>query len=103
MVAGIPTGRIRDRLVPMATNTRLAGVAVAVAVDPYYTSRWALSGRISLLAIRNVTSAGSTFERLRNMQPALAFVTRGNTAPSGLVTKRQILDGVIGRPHFSDA
>jgi IS605 OrfB family transposase len=35
-VAGIPTGRFRDRLVQMAHN---AGLAV-VAVDPAYTSRW---------------------------------------------------------------
>jgi hypothetical protein len=35
-VAGIPTGRLRHRLVEMATN---AGLAV-VAVDPAYTSRW---------------------------------------------------------------
>lgn len=37
LVAGIPTGRFRDRLVQMAAN---AGLAV-VAVDPAYTSRWA--------------------------------------------------------------
>jgi IS605 OrfB family transposase len=35
-VAGIPTGRFRDRLVQMTHN---AGLAV-VAVDPAYTSRW---------------------------------------------------------------
>ena len=35
-VAGIPTGRFRDRLVQMAFN---AGLSV-VAVDPAYTSRW---------------------------------------------------------------
>jgi IS605 OrfB family transposase len=35
-VAGIPTGRFRDRLAQMAFN---AGLAV-VAVDPAYTSRW---------------------------------------------------------------
>ena len=36
LVAGIPTGRFRDRLSQMAAN---AGLAV-VAVDPAYTSRW---------------------------------------------------------------
>jgi hypothetical protein len=36
LVAGIPTGRLRDRLAQMATNTGLA----VVAVDPAYTSRW---------------------------------------------------------------
>jgi IS605 OrfB family transposase len=36
-VAGIPTGRFRDRLAGMAAN---AGISV-VAVDPAYTSRWA--------------------------------------------------------------
>lgn len=37
MVAGIPTGRFRDRLTQMTTN---AGIAVIV-VDPAYTTRWA--------------------------------------------------------------
>ncbi len=36
MVAGIPTGRFRDRTAQMASN---AGLAV-IAVDPAYTSRW---------------------------------------------------------------
>jgi len=36
LVAGLPTGRCRDRLVLMAAN---AGLAV-IAVDPAYTSRW---------------------------------------------------------------
>jgi IS605 OrfB family transposase len=36
LVSGIPTGKLRDRLVQMAAN---AGLAVIV-VDPAYTSRW---------------------------------------------------------------
>ena len=36
-VSGIPTGKLRDRLVQMAAN---AGLSVIV-VDPAYTSRWA--------------------------------------------------------------
>ncbi|GAA1655006.1 hypothetical protein [Actinoplanes couchii] len=36
IVAGLPTGRFRDRLVGMCANRRLA----VVAVDPAYTSRW---------------------------------------------------------------
>ena len=36
LVAGIPTGKFRDRLVQMTHN---AGLAV-IAVDPAYTSRW---------------------------------------------------------------
>jgi IS605 OrfB family transposase len=36
-VSGIPTGKLRDRLVQMASN---AGLSVIV-VDPAYTSRWA--------------------------------------------------------------
>lgn len=36
MIAGLPTGRFRDRLVQMTSN---AGLSV-VAVDPAYTSRW---------------------------------------------------------------
>ncbi|MGH3201430.1 MAG: hypothetical protein ACRDOA_04405 [Streptosporangiaceae bacterium] len=38
LVAGLPTGRFRDRLVQMAAN---AGLAV-IAVDPAYTSRWGI-------------------------------------------------------------
>jgi IS605 OrfB family transposase len=37
VVAGIPTGRLRDRLAQMAAN---AGLSVIV-IDPAYTSRWA--------------------------------------------------------------
>jgi hypothetical protein len=36
IVAGIPTGRFRDRLVQMTANTDLS----VVVVDPAYTSRW---------------------------------------------------------------
>lgn len=36
LVAGLPTGRFRDRLVQMAANKGLA----VIAVDPAYTSRW---------------------------------------------------------------
>src|SRR5207247_1324820 len=36
-VAGIPTGKLRDRLVQMAANASLS----VIVVDPAYTSRWA--------------------------------------------------------------
>ena len=36
LVASLPTGRFRDRLVQMAANTGLA----VIAADPAYTSRW---------------------------------------------------------------
>ena len=36
LVTGLPTARLRDRLVQMATNKGLA----VIAVDPAYTSRW---------------------------------------------------------------
>jgi IS605 OrfB family transposase len=36
-VAGIPTGKLRDRLIQMAANTGLS----VIVVDPPYTSRWA--------------------------------------------------------------
>jgi hypothetical protein len=36
LVAGIPTGKLRDRLVQMAANAGLS----AIVVDPAYTSRW---------------------------------------------------------------
>ncbi|HEY4937388.1 MAG TPA: hypothetical protein VIJ69_00040 [Actinomycetota bacterium] len=38
LVAGIPTGRFRDRLVQMAANKGLC----VIAVDPAYSSRWGL-------------------------------------------------------------
>ncbi len=55
-VAGIPTGKLRDRLVQMAAN---AGLSVIV-VDPAYTSRWGAStgcGRCgSIIRRRPVTT-----------------------------------------------
>jgi IS605 OrfB family transposase len=36
LLSGIPTGKLRDRLVQMATNTGLS----VIVIDPAYTSRW---------------------------------------------------------------
>ena len=36
LVSGLPTAQFRDRLVQMATNQRVA----VIAVDPAYTSKW---------------------------------------------------------------
>jgi len=36
LVAGVPTGKLRDRLTQMAANVGLA----VIAVNPAYTSRW---------------------------------------------------------------
>jgi hypothetical protein len=45
MIAGLPTGRFRDRLTQMTAN---AGLHV-IAVDPAYTSRWAAEHWLSPL------------------------------------------------------
>jgi hypothetical protein len=45
MLAGLPTGRFRDRLVQMASNQGLA----VVAVDPAYTSNWGAQHWLGLL------------------------------------------------------
>jgi hypothetical protein len=55
MVAGIPTGRFRDRLSQMARNQGLA----VVAVDPAYTSRWGAEHWLAPLREHNsVTTTG---------------------------------------------
>jgi hypothetical protein len=50
LVAGIPTGRFRHRLVQMATNRGLT----VVAVDPAYTSKW--GARYWLDALRHLSA-----------------------------------------------
>jgi len=55
MLAGIPTGKFRDRLAQMAAN---AGLAV-IAVDPAYTSRWGAEHWLAPLREQNsVTATG---------------------------------------------
>jgi hypothetical protein len=55
MVAGIPTGRFRDRLSQMARNQGLA----VIAVDPAYTSRWGAEHWLAPLREHNsVTTTG---------------------------------------------
>jgi hypothetical protein len=55
MVAGIPTGKFRDRLAQMAANARLA----VIAVDPAYTSRWGAEHWLTPLREQNqVTPTG---------------------------------------------
>ncbi len=53
-VSGIPTGRLRDRLVQMAGN---AGLSVIV-VDPAYTSRWAAQHWLAPLREHHPTATG---------------------------------------------
>jgi hypothetical protein len=55
IVAGIPTGRFRDRLSQMACNQGLA----VIAVDPAYTSRWGAEHWLAPLRKHNlVTTTG---------------------------------------------
>jgi hypothetical protein len=54
LVAGIPTGRFRDRLVQMAAN---AGLAVIV-VDPACTSRWAAEHWLAPLRAHHPKATG---------------------------------------------
>ena len=53
-VAGIPTGKFRDRLVQMTHN---AGLAV-VAVDPAYTSRWGAQHWLAPLRTKHPQASG---------------------------------------------
>ena len=53
-VAGIPTGKFRDRLVQMTHN---AGLAV-VAVDPAYTSRWGAQHWLAPLRAKHPQASG---------------------------------------------
>jgi hypothetical protein len=54
MVAGLPTGRFRDRLVQMATNRGLA----VVAVDPAYTSAWGAQHWLGVLRQHSPDATG---------------------------------------------
>jgi IS605 OrfB family transposase len=54
MVAGIPTGKLRDRLTQMAAN---AGLSVIV-VDPAYTSRWSAVYWLPLLREQHPETTG---------------------------------------------
>jgi hypothetical protein len=54
MVAGIPTGKFRDRLTQMAAN---AGLAV-IAVDPAYTSRWGAEHWLAPLREQDTVTTG---------------------------------------------
>jgi len=54
MLAGIPTGKFRDRLAQMASN---AGLAV-IAVDPAYTSRWGAEHWLAPLREQDTITTG---------------------------------------------
>jgi IS605 OrfB family transposase len=54
MVSGIPTGRLRDRLVQMTAN---AGLHVIVA-DPAYTSRWGAEHWLASLREHHAQATG---------------------------------------------
>ena len=54
MLAGIPTGKFRDRLAQMASN---AGLAV-IAVDPAYTSRWGAEHWLAPLRDQHTVTTG---------------------------------------------
>jgi IS605 OrfB family transposase len=54
MIAGIPTGQLRDRITQMAAN---AGLAVLV-IDPAYTSRWSAVHWLPLLREQHPETTG---------------------------------------------
>ena len=54
MLAGLPTGKFRDRLAQMAAN---AGLAV-IAVDPAYTSRWGAKHWLGPLREQDTVTTG---------------------------------------------
>ena len=127
-VCGIPTGKLRDRLVQMAAN---AGLSVII-IDPAYTSRWAaehwlrplqehhpkatghhaaalvigrrgLGHRARRRAIGNRTApeeAARPAQARPRITPARRTASRKPAAPRGV---RQPLGAKTGRPHRTTA
>ena len=82
-VAGIPVGKLRDRLVQMASN---AGLAVIV-VDPAYTSRWAAEHWLAPLREHHPKASGHHAAALVIGRRGLGYrarrrVTGNQTAPA---------------------
>jgi len=101
LVAGIPTGRFRDRLVQMTAN---AGLSVVV-VDPAYTSRWGAQHWLAPLrrhhpgltghhAAALVTGRRGQGHRARNRATGNRAAPRGTRPPDGCKT---------GMPHRTTA
>ena len=61
LVAGIPTGKFRDRLTQMAANVGLS----VIAVDPAYTSRWGREHWLTPLQKQVYPSPPAATTRLR--------------------------------------
>ncbi len=82
-VAGIPTGKLRDRMVQMASN---AGLSVIV-IDPAYTSRWAAEHWLNPLREHHPKATGHHAAALVTGRRGLGHrarrrVTGNHTAPA---------------------
>jgi hypothetical protein len=93
-VAGIPTGRLRDRLVQMCHN---AGLAIVV-VDPAYTTRWAAQHWLSPLQAHHPETSGHHAAAVVIGRRGLGYrarrrVTRNPTAPAEAARSTQTRPG----------
>jgi hypothetical protein len=78
-VAGIPTGKFRDRLVQMTHN---AGLAV-VAVDPAYTSRWGAQHWLAPLRAHHRQASGHHAAAVVIGRRALGYRARRRAGVTG--------------------
>jgi IS605 OrfB family transposase len=79
LVAGIPTGKLRDRLVQMAAN---AGLHVLV-VDPAYTSRWGTEHWLASLREHHPNTTGHHAAALVTGRRGLGHRARRRATPPG--------------------
>ena len=98
-ICGIPTGKLRDRLVQMAGN---AGLSVIV-VDPAYTSRWAAQHWLAPLREHHPKATGHHAAALVIGRRGLGHRARrratGNqTAPEEAARSTQARPGTTRRP-----
>jgi hypothetical protein len=90
MVAGIPTGKFRDRLSQMAYNADLS----VVVIDPAYTSRWAAVHWLPLLREQHPETTGHHAAALVIGRRGLGHrartrATRNRTAPEDAMRPAQ--------------
>ncbi|MFH9574070.1 IS200/IS605 family accessory protein TnpB-related protein, partial [Streptomyces sp. NPDC017454] len=77
LVSGMPTGRLRTRLVPMADQT---GITV-IAVDPAYTSRWGAQHWQKPLTSQTRTTTRHDAASIAIGRRAQGYPVRRRTAP----------------------
>jgi hypothetical protein len=77
LISGIPTGKLKARLVSMATELGLA----VVAVDPAYTTRWGAQHWHKPMAAPSRTITGHDAASIAIGRRALGHPIRRRTAP----------------------